>query len=172
MKKVLFVLMLLFSMSTMAQKLSVLGIEMGTSIEYGERILKTRFGEFNVYRKGTVELSTYYANIGGDEWHFVSFEYQNKYSSERVYSYLSRISFSSNFSDRGDAQRRFDYWKNLLLNKYTYFFDEKNNENDYTVFYKEGIWLNINYGKSNGGDYFWYVTITYHEDFVDESNDY
>lgn len=163
--------MLLFSTATMAQRLSVLGIEMGTSIEQAEIVLRTRFGEYNVYRKGTVELTTYDANVGGSEWQNVTFEFQNKYASEGVYSYLSKVELSKNFDKKEYAVARFNNWAEKLGNKYTKswdYFEDKY----WVIIYEEGVALHLDYGESKGGDFYWYVHVTYHEDIIDESNDY
>jgi hypothetical protein len=171
MKKVLIAIMLLLSTATMAQRLSVLGIEMGTSIEQAEKVLRTRFGEYNVYRKGTVELTTYNANVGGSEWQSVIFQFQNKYASEGVYSYLSKVELSKNFDEKEYAVARFNNWAEKLGNKYTKDWDYSE-DGDQIIIYKEGVLLGMEYSKSNGGDYFWYVTIEYRKNFVDESNDF
>lgn len=163
--------MLLFSTATMAQRLSVLGIEMGTSIEHAEIILRTRFGEYNVYRKGTVELTTYDANVGGSEWQNVTFEFQNKYASEGVYSYLSKVELSKNFDKKENAMARFNTWAAKLGHKYTKEWDYSE-DGDQIIIYNEGVQLEMFYSQSKGGDYFWYVTIEYSKNFIDESNDY
>lgn len=171
MKKVLLILMLICANCTYGQRLSVLGIEMGASIEQAEKVLRTRFGEYNVYRKGTVELTTYDANVGGSEWQSVIFQFQNKYASEGVYSYLSKVELSKNFDKREYAVTRFNNWAEKLGNKYTKswdYFEDKY----WVIVYDEGVRLDMIYSRSNGGDYFWYVTIEYSKNFVDESNDF
>ena len=163
--------MLLFSTLTMAQRLSVLGIEMGTGIDEAERRLSQRFGEYNVYRKGTVELTTYDVSVGGSEWKSVKFQFQNKYASEGVYSYLSKVELSKNFDKKEYAVTRFNKWAEKLGNKYTKDWDCSEN-GDQIIIYNEGVQLEMFYSQSKGGDYFWYVTIEYSKNFVDESNDY
>lgn len=171
MKKILLAIMLLFSTTAMAQRLSVLGIEMGSSIEYAEKVLRTRFGEYNVHRKGTVELTTYDANVGGSEWQSVTFQFQNKYASEGVYSYLSKVELSKNFDKKEYAVARFNNWAQKLGHKYTKDWDYSE-DGDQIIVYDEGVRLEMFYAQSNGGDYFWYTLITYSKNFVDESNDF
>lgn len=171
MKKVLLILMVICASCAYGQRLSVLGIEMGTSIEHAEKVLRTRFGEYNVYRKGTVELTTYDATVGGSEWRNVIFEFQNKYASEGVYSYLSKVELSKNFDKKEYAVARFNNWAEKLGNKYTKHWDYFEDKN-WVIIYEEGVQLDMSYSLSQGGDYFWYVTIEYSKNFVDESNDY
>lgn len=171
MKKVLLILMVICASCAYGQRLSVLGIEMGASIEQAEKVLRTRFGEYNVHRKGTVELTTFDANVGGSEWQNVTFEFQNKYASEGVYSYLSKVVLSKNFDKKEYAVARFNNWAEKLGNKYTKDWDYSE-DGDQVIIYKEGVRLDMFYSQSKGGDYFWYVTIEYSKNFVDESNDF
>jgi hypothetical protein len=177
MKKILIAIMLLFSTATMAQRLSVLGIEMGTSIEKAEKILNERYGEFNVYRTGNIKLSVYDALVGGSEFSFIDFNFQCSRYGNVTYTYLSNVNLQKNFKSYSGAKAMFNNWEEKLLNKYTASDIEettyKNQEGvGCTIWYKEGVVLVLTYLESKGGEYYWYVIINYHEDIIDESNDY
>lgn len=177
MKKILIAFMLLFSTATMAQRLSVLGIEMGTSIEKAEKILNERYGEFNVYRTGNTKLKVYDALVGGSEFDAISFTFQCARYGNATYTYLSNVELQQHFKSYSGAKATFNNWMEKLCNKYTYTtikdFCYDNQEGiGCTIWYEEGVVLDLSYGESKGGEYYWYVTINYHEDIIDESNDY
>lgn len=177
MKKILIAFMLLFSTATMAQRLSVLGIEMGTSIDKAEKILKERYGEFNVYRTGNVELRVYDALVGGSEFSFINFHFQCSRYGNATYTYLSNINLQKNFNSYDNAKSMFDSWEEKLDNKYTAttikdFYYDNQEDIGFTIWYEEGVVLDLTYLESKGGEYYWYVIINYHEDIIDESNDY
>lgn len=177
MKKILIAIMLLFSAATMAQRLSVLGIEMGTSIDKAEKILNERYGESNVYRTGNVELRVYNAPVGGSEFSFITFNFQCSKYENVTYTYLSNVNLQQNFKSYSGAKVMFNNWEVKLLDKYTASNIEEsfyiNQEGvGYTIWYKEGVVLRLTYSESKGGEFYWYVTINYHEDTIDESNDY
>lgn len=161
----------------MAQRLSVLGIEMGTSIEKAEKILNERYGEFNVYRTGNIKLSVYDALVGGSEFASIVLEFQCARYGNATYTYLCDVDMQKNFSEYSSAKSMFNTWEGKLAAKYTIedIQEYKNNggvHDDIVIYYKEGLMLVLSYGESKGGDMFWYVHVNYHENFVDESNDY
>ena len=175
--KILIAIMLLFSTATMAQRLSVLGIEMGTSIDKAEKILNERYGEFNVYRTGNIKLSVYNALVGGSEFGSIDLEFQCARYGNATYTYLSNVNLQKNFKSYSGAKVMFNNWEVKLLDKYTASNIEEsfyiNQEGvGYTIWYKEGVVLDLTYSESKGGEYYWYVIINYHEDIIDESNDY
>lgn len=177
MKKILIAIMLLLSTATMAQRLSVLGIEMGTSIEKAEKILNERYGEFNVYRTGNTELKVYDALLGGSEFDAISFTFQCARHGGITYTFLSHVELQKAFNSYSSAKSLFNIWEEKLVRKYTAddvreFITEKQTEKEVLISFKEDVWLHLCYSESNGGDYFWYVVINYHEDIIDESNDY
>jgi hypothetical protein len=177
MKNILIAIMLLFSTATMAQRLSVLGIEMGTSIDKAEKILKERYGEYNVFRTGNTELNIYDALVAGSWFRAINFEFQSARYGSVTYTFLSHIKLQKPFNSYSSAKSLFNIWEEKLVKKYTVgdvkeFITEKQTENDVLIYFKEDVWLQLLYSESKGGDYFWYVTIDYYEDFVDESNDY
>lgn len=177
MKKILIAIMLLFSTATMAQRLSVLGIEMGTSIEKAEKILNERYGEFDVYRTGNTELNIYNALVAGSRFGIITFEFQSARHGSVTYTFLSHIELQKAFNSYSSAKSLFNIWEEKLVKKYTAddvkeFITEKQTENEVLISFKEGVWLHLCYSESKGGDYFWYVVINYHEDIINESNDY
>lgn len=201
MKKILIVIMLLFSTATMAQRLSVLGIEMGTGIDEVERRLSQRFGEYEVYRTGNVELCCYDKKVGGVNFDHILFEFQNEQREREIISYLSSVVLSSHFTSQTSAEEFFFYWHDKLWTKYGGVIDNNLREifgESYTERGDEpkkeaivesvengkkalcagygspgrAIISTMEYGPSKGGDYFWFVTINFITNFIDESNDY
>lgn len=177
MKKILIAFMLLLSTTTMAQRLSVLGIEMGTGIGKAERILNERFGEFNVHRTGYTELGVYNALVGGTKFSSVDFEFQYERRGDEIYTYLYFVDMQNHFNSYDNAKSMFNSWEEKLGNKYTAttikdFYYDNQEDIGFTIWYEEGVALHLSYGKSKGGDFYWYVHVTYHQNFIDESNDY
>lgn len=173
MKNILIAIMLLFSTATMAQRLSVLGIEMGTSIEKAEKILNERYGEFNVYRTGNTELKVYDALVGGSEFDAISFTFQCARYGNATYTYLSNVNLQNAFSEYSSAKSMFKIWEEKLRKKYTFESGTFTEAGGYMeIYFLEGVHFQITYTESKGGEYYWYVIINYHEDIIDESNDY
>ena len=177
MKKVLLILMLICASCAYGQRLSVLGIEMGTDIEKAENMLKKRYGEYNVFRTGNTELNTYNALVAGSRFDIITFEFQSKRYGSVTYTFLSHIELQKAFNSYSSAKSLFNIWEEKLVKKYTVddvkeFITEKQTENEVLISFKEDVWLYLFYSESKGGDYFWYVTIEYRKDFVNESNDY
>ena len=177
MRKVLFFLMFIFASFTYGQRLSVLGIKMGTSIEDAEKLLKERYGEYEIHRKGLTELKTYNALVGGSEFHNVSFEFQVARYETVAYTFLYYVELQKNFRSYKSAKSMFNVWEERLLDKYTVE-DVKRitkpgqREQEETVFFKEGVCLELTYSESKGGESFWYVIISYYEDIIGQSSDY
>jgi hypothetical protein len=166
---------LIVSTAIMAQRLSVLGIEMGTSIDKAEKILRKRYGGFKVYRTDNVKLSVYSALVGGSEFRSIDFEFQC--DGNATYTYLCDVTMQKDFREYSSAKSMFNTWDRKLGAKYTIEDIQKYKNNggvhdDIAIYYKEGLMLVLSYGESKGGDMFWYVHVKYHENFVDESNDY
>lgn len=173
MKKILIAIMLLFSTATMAQRLSVLGIEMGTGIGKAERILNERYGEFNVYRTGYTELNVYDALVGGTEFSSINFKFQYERRGDEIYTYLYFVDMQDHFNSYDNAKSMFNSWKEKLGNKYTEdsYYDNQEGTG-FGIWYEEGVSLHLSYGESKGGEYYWYVHVDYHKNFIDGSNDY
>lgn len=177
MKNILIAITLLFSTATMAQRLSVLGIEMGTSIEKAEKILNERYGEFNVYRAGNIKLSVYDALVGGSEFASIVLEFQCARYGNATYTYLCDVDMQQYFKSYSGAKAMFYNWMEKLCNKYTSttikdFYYDNQEDIGCTIWYEEGVVLDLTYSESKGGEYYWYVIINYHEDIIDESNEY
>lgn len=177
MKKILFAIMLLLSTATMAQRLSVLGIEMGTGIGKAERILNERFGMQNVFRTGGIQLMVGNSTVAGSEFHSITFDFQFSRHEDATYTYLSNVKLQQYFKSYSGAKAMFNNWEEKLDNKYTattikdFYYDNQEGIGC-TIWYEEGVVLDLTYTVSKGGEYYWYVIITYHEDIIDESNDY
>lgn len=173
MKKVLLILMVICATCAYGQRLSVLGIEMGTGIDKAEKILKERYGEFNVYRTGNTELKVYDALVGGSEFDAISFTFQCARYGNVTYTFLSNINMQKSFIDLSNAESMFKIWEEKLRKKYTFESGTFTKAGGYMeIYFLEGVYFQITYTESKGGEYYWYVIINYHEDIIDESNDY
>lgn len=177
MKKAILILMLICATCAYGQRLSVLGIEMGTDIETAEKVLNERYGEYKVFRTGNTELRVFDARVGGSEFRSVSFIFQCARYGNAMYTYLSEVDLQKNFHKHSDAKSMFNVWEIKLGDKYTFdkikeYENDSGTANDIYVYYKEGVSLSLSYGTSKGGELFWYVDVYYYENIINESNDY
>lgn len=146
---------------------------MGTDIEKAENILKKRYGEYNVFRTGNTELNIYNALVAGSRFDIITFEFQCARYGNVTYTFLSNINMQKHFIDLSNAESMFKIWEEKLRKKYTFESGTFTKAGGYTeIYFLEGVHFQITYTESKGEEYYWYVIINYHEDIINESNDY
>lgn len=171
MKNILIAIMLLFSTATMAQRLSVLGIEMGSSYENAEKILDIRFGKENVARFPYKELGLIKPRIGGYEWDMARFLFQSEVVKSTRHTSLSHFHASKSFKDDMDKAKLFcQRWGENLYAKYVCSrIEESEDGKTLTVWYTENEDIALTLTLFHG-EYF--VQLDYFDNTIDESNDY
>jgi hypothetical protein len=171
MKKVLIAIMLLLSTATMAQRLSVLGIEMGSSYENAEKILDIRFGKKNVVRYPYKELGLIKPRIGGYEWDMAQFLFQSEVVKSTRHTCLSRFHASKSFEDdRDEAESFYLRWNENLYAKYVCRRMLKSKDGEtLIVWYTENEDIALTFTLHNGK---YFVQLDYFDNTIDESNDF
>lgn len=102
-------------------------------------------------------LNLYEKRFGGYSWKFVELEFYD----DKFYS----IDFSTPYKRKSDALELYNILKNKLGNKYESINQFENNE-EYSkskIFYDDynSCLINIKYSESKGGDMYWYLSINY-----------
>lgn len=130
------------------------GVSFGTSQEAAETILMRKdiiaTSDYN-------QLEFYNVALGGYEWSAVTMEF-NDYGLYGVY-------MQHNFNSRESALSMFDGLSNTLKGKYgAAFSSDIDSWNDKSYNFTDGVrvcYVYFNYGESQGGDMFYYVTLGY-----------
>lgn len=171
MKKILLILMLICANCAYSQRLSVLGIEMGSSYENAEKILDIRFGKENVVRFPYKELGLVKPRIGGYEWDVARFLFQSEVVKSTRHTCLSHFHASKSFEDDVDEATFFcERWNENLYAKYVCSrIEESEDGKTLTLWYTENediaLTLTLYHGK-------YFVELDYFDNTIDNSNDY
>ena len=171
MKKTLLILMLICATCAYGQRLSVLGIEMGSSYENAEKILDIRFGKENIAKVPYKELGLIKPRIGGYEWDVARFLFQSEVVESTRHTCLSRFHASKSFKDDMDEAKFFyQRWSENLDTKYVCSRIEESEDGKTLTFWytkNEDIALTLTLFH---GEYF--VQLDYFDNTINESNDY
>ncbi len=166
-------LLLFFSVKSIAQVQNTFwGNQFGSTFHDVRNNLKQQ--GFETFPNGNRELSCYDVRFGGYEWRFCDFIFNNQ-------SKFYTIKLSTPFKNSQNAVQAYEDLKENLQNKYkgcpsSYTLDDDENDTDryIDIFDKYGdvkLLLSLDYGKSKGGDYFYYLRLTYKDRSYDTSYD-
>lgn len=177
MRKIALLFLLLISSVLVAQDTpTVWGLKMGTNIETVEKFLKIKFGKNKVSRNGTIELLVSDVTLGGFAFDSAKFTFQNKHTEEGIYTYLSKVKFLDKieYKNKDGAFYFLKLWKRRLSRKYENLGDSVDGM---ITMYKHGdsdcsIGLELSLEEDGDRTKFWLLSISYHEDIIDESNEY
>ena len=130
------------------------GVSFGTSQDAAESILMRKdiyaISDYN-------QLKFYNVTLGGYEWRNVTMNF-NDYG-------LYEVRMENNFNSRESALSMFDGLSNTLKGKYgAAFSSDIDSWNDKSYNFTDGVracYVYFNYGESQGGDMFYYVTLGY-----------
>ena len=125
---------------------------------------------FVVYSSGNRDLSCHDIRFGGYEWSFCNFIFNNQ-------SKFYKIRLSTPYTNSQNAVQVYEVLKENLQRKYKdckSSLDEDDTDR-YIDFFDEyngiTLFLSLYYGESKGGDYFYYVNLTYKDWSYDTSYD-
>lgn len=158
-------MLLLFSVKSIAQiQNTFFGNQFGSTFCTVKNNLERQ--GFTTYSNGNIELSCYDIRFGGHKWSICNFIFNNQ-------SKFYKIELSTPFRDSQTAIQIYEDLKESLQSKYkgcpsSYSLDLDKDDTDryIDIFDKHNdvkLLLLLNYSESKGGDYFYYVTLTYND---------
>lgn len=158
MRKSIILILFLFLSSDMFCQHIVQNKFFGYFFGLDKEIIKSGFNRDDIYfSEEQSSLNLYEQKFGGYSWRFVELEFYD----DKFYS----IYFSTPYKRKSDASELYNTLKNKLENKYKSINQYENNE-EYSngkIFYDDynSCIITINYSESKGGDMYWYVSINY-----------